>query len=209
MTEPQWFLQPQLKDCNTRGHNDKRKKQKEESQAAGINHKVVPGLSRFLEESHDVLQSWQHLSDWSSGPKHFTIFSKNCWTVENHLIRMTTHFLSVRSLFKTVESTCENKTKKRTKQLKLVWENLCYNESTSKPHCNTKKHKDRLQSKASQYEAFTWRDFFFFFFSFEYCSLVSSLPKLSVCGGRSSFYTISGLSSYKPPIQERMRPMLV
>lgn len=37
--------------------------------------------------------SWQHLSDWSSGPKHFTIFSKNCWTVENHLIRETTLFL--------------------------------------------------------------------------------------------------------------------
>lgn len=25
-----------------------------------------------------IFPNWQHLSDWSSGPKHFTIFVKNC-----------------------------------------------------------------------------------------------------------------------------------
>lgn len=60
-----------------------------------------------------IFQSWQHLSDWSSGPKHFTIFSKNCWTVENHLIRETTHTSSgAKSVLQTVDPTGEKKKKK-------------------------------------------------------------------------------------------------
>lgn len=70
---------------------------------------------------------WLYLSDWSSGPKHFTIFSKNCWTVENHLIRETqrtstrgrTHPSNCRSHWWKTHTDAHRDTKKQ--QLELVF----------------------------------------------------------------------------------------
>lgn len=74
---------------STMWQNDIKKQQKQEMN----NLTLVPTLFRVgPSEMFPLSQRWQQVSNCPSGPKHFTIFSKNCWTVENHLIRMTAHF---------------------------------------------------------------------------------------------------------------------
>lgn len=99
-----------------------------------------------------IFQSWQHLSDWSSGPKHFTIFSKNCWTVENHLIRETTHTSSgAKSVLQTVDPTGEKKKKRRRRkkqQLELIsWKDLS---AVREIHKN-KQRTDRLRALCQEF----------------------------------------------------------
>lgn len=101
--------------CNTRGHNESRRQRGIREQRSRGNHTLVlKSLSHDFREVRllfkdpfrgCIFPSWLHVSDWSSGPKHFTIFSLNCWTVENHLIRETKHFSRAKSVRQTVDST--------------------------------------------------------------------------------------------------------
>lgn len=99
-----FYSTPQLQSCRCCWDAVRQRWQGDikEADKYGKNDAVVPKfvqIQAFFESSQNRLR-WQHLSDCSSGPKHFTIFSKNCWTVENHLIRMTLHFFIRRLSFK-------------------------------------------------------------------------------------------------------------
>lgn len=137
-----------------------------------------------------IFQSWQHLSDWSSGPKHFTIFSKNCWTVENHLIRETTHTSSgAKSVLQTVDPTGEKKKKRRRRkkqQLELIsWKDLS---AVREIHKNKQEDWPTLSSVS---RVLTWRRWVLSF-SWDGASLVSSQPRLSDLQNRALYILFWG-----------------
>lgn len=149
--------------------------------------------------------SRQHLSDWSSGPKHFTIFSKNCWTVENHLIRET-HSSSGQNVLRSADPAGE-RNKSMSAKISFQQPSLAVNASLQQI-------KDRSSRTGPQRAAsfrsrvLTWRRW-----SLSFCRgvvLVSSLPRMTGYKAGSSIYTVFlGLGSNKPLIQGGMRPMLV
>lgn len=136
--------------------------------------------------------SRQHLSDWSSGPKHFTIFSKNCWTVENHLIRETTLFLLP---FRKVAPLLW--------WIRLVREKERLEISRGHRHHSVMDKPSRSCEEPGGQVRVAYLG--------EICaSLVSSLPRMPICNVWSSLYTrFVGLGSNKPLIQAGMRLILV
>lgn len=127
---------------NTRGHSDRsgrhRRRGRSESHTLRLLTLMPSGVLPFKKKEKKKDRKsicskavcspcWLYLSDWSSGPKHFTIFSKNCWTVENHLIRETqrtstrgrTHPSNCRSHWWKTHTDAHRDTKKQ--QLELVF----------------------------------------------------------------------------------------
>lgn len=188
---PPQFPQDCRCGCNTMWRNDIKKQQKQEMN----NHTVVPTLLRVgPSETFPLSQRWQQVSNCPSGPKHFTIFSKNCWTVENHLIRMTHFFLS---RFVGYWSHCSKKKKKKSSYSQNLKISGSLDDSKS-----TQKHTIRLRLSLSFYLKCS---------SFSSCRVSWRYPCQDCVTEQVTvpLYTVWGLGSYKPLIQRRMRPVLV